>query len=63
MHSQDEWEELFEDKGELFILKYSKTYPKAEKFLQNPKSWKKLQHIRDFAIEYANDSGNVPSCG
>jgi len=32
-------------------------------FLQNPKSWKKLQHIRDFAIEYGSDSGNVPSCG
>ena len=63
LHTQDEWEELFEENGKQFIIKYSSTYPKAAKFLQNPKNWKKLQHIRDFAIEYANDSGNVPSCG
>jgi len=62
-HTQDEWEELFEDKGEGFIKEYSLKYPKAEKFLQNPKSWKKLQHIRDFAVKYSSDSGNVPSCG
>jgi len=62
-HTQDEWEELFEEKGEGFIKEYSIKYPKAEKFLQNPKSWKKLQHIRDFAVKYGSDSGNVPSCG
>lgn len=62
-HTQDEWEELFEDKGEGFIKEYSLKYPKAQKFLQNPKSWKKLQHIRDFAVKYSSDSGNVPSCG
>jgi hypothetical protein len=62
-HTQDEWEELFENQGEGFIKEYSAQYPNAAIFLQNPKSWKKLQHIRDFAIEYGSDSGNVPSCG
>ncbi len=62
-HTQDEWEELFEDKGEGFIDLYSEKFPKAEKFLENPKNWKKLEHVRDFVIEYASDSGNVPSCG
>lgn len=62
-HTQDEWEELFEDNGEEFIKVYSEKYPKAEKFLKNPKNWKKLEHVRDFVIEYASDSGNVPSCG
>ena len=62
-HTQDEWEELFENRGEGFIQEYSLKYPKAEKFLQNPKSWKKLQHVRDFAVKYGSDSGNVPSCG
>ena len=62
-HTQDEWKELFENRGEGFIREYSHKYPDTEMFLQNPKSWKKLQHIRDFAIEYGSDSGNVPSCG
>jgi hypothetical protein len=62
-HTQDEWKELFENQGEGFIQEYSNKYPDAAKFLHNPKSWKKLQHIRDFAIEYGSDSGNVPSCG
>jgi len=62
-HTQDEWEELFENEGEGFIKTYSLQYPKAAKYLQDPKSWKYLQEIRDFAIEYGSDSGNVPSCG
>ena len=63
LYTQDEWKELFENKGEGFIREFSERYPKAQKLLNNPKSWKKIQHVRDFAIEYANDSGNVPSCG
>ena len=62
-HTQDEWEELFEEKGEGFIQEYSEKYPKAKMWLENPKNWGKLQHIRDFTIEYGSDSGNVPSCG
>ncbi len=63
LHTQDEWRELFENNGEGFIREFSERYPKAQKLLSNPKSWNKIQHVRDFAIEYANDSGNVPSCG
>jgi len=63
LHTQDEWTALFENRGEGFIKEFSKNYPKSEKLLANPNTWKKLQHIKDFAIEYANDSGNVPSCG
>jgi hypothetical protein len=62
-HTQDEWEALFDNRGEGFIQEYSNRYPDTKTFLQNPNSWKKLQHIRDFAIEYGSDSGNVPSCG
>jgi opacity protein-like surface antigen len=62
-HTQDEWEELFEEQGTGFIEEYSQKYPKSAKFLQNPKNWKKLEHIRDFAVKYGSDSGNVPSCG
>ena len=63
LYTQDEWTELFNNKAEGFIREFSVRYPKAQKLLNNPKSWKKIQHVRDFAIEYASDSGNVPSCG
>lgn len=63
LHTQDEWEVLFENEGEGFKKEFSVRYPKSRKTLANPKIWSKLQHVRDFAIEYANDSGNVPSCG
>ena len=63
LHTQDEWRALFENNAEGFINEFSERYPKAQKLLNNPKSWKKIQHVRDFAIEYASDSGNVPSCG
>jgi len=62
-HTQDEWEELFEEKGALFIKEYSEKYPGAKAWLENPENWDRLQDIRDFAIEYGSDSGNVPSCG
>jgi len=63
LHTQDEWAALFENEGEGFKKEFIEAYPKSEKLLSNPKVWKKLQHVKDFAIEYANDSGNVPSCG
>ena len=62
LHSQDEWEELFEDDAEAFIQEFSERFPKAAPYLSNPKTLKKIMLIQDFVIEYANDSGNVPSC-
>ncbi len=62
LHSQDEWEELFEDNAEGFIKEFSERFPKAAPYLSNPKTLKKIMLIQDFVIEYANDSGNVPSC-
>ena len=63
LHTQEEWNQLFENEGEAFKKEFSQAYPKSKKVLSNPKVWKKLQHVRDFAIEYASDSGNMPSCG
>ncbi len=63
LHTQDEWRALFENEGEAFKKEFSERFPKSKKTLSNPKVWKKLQHVKDFAIEYASDSGNVPSCG
>jgi len=56
-HSQDEWEEIMNAgkfKDELIKICPS-VKPEDVK-----DSW--IEHIYDFSYEYANDSGNVPSC-
>ena len=63
LHTAQEWSVLFEEEGKGFIAEFSEKYPKQKAFLNDPKLWKKLQHVRDFAIEYASDSSNIPSCG
>lgn len=56
-HSQAEWEE---------IMTAGKFKAELIKICPNVKeddvkdSW--IEHIYDFSFEYANDSGNVPSC-
>jgi len=61
-YSQDEWDELFEDNAAGFIKEFSTAYPSSKVFLNGKKFQKIKTHIYDFAYEYANDSGNVPSC-
>ena len=61
MKSQDEWEEAFEDDAAIFIEWHAGT--KAEKYVNGKKFKKYAPHLKDFLYEYANDSGNVPSCG
>lgn len=56
-HSQAEWEAIMNDgkfKDELIKI-CPNVKPEDVK-----DSW--IQHIYDFSFEYANDSGNVPSC-
>jgi len=54
-HSQDEWEEI-NDAGK--IADEIKTIcPKVKSVKE-----KFIPHYYDFFYEYANDSGNVPSC-
>jgi DNA-binding ferritin-like protein len=62
LHSQGEWEELFKDNAAGFIKEFSERFPGAAAYLSNPKTLDKIILIKDFVIEYANDSGNVPSC-
>ena len=52
-HSQDEWEEIY-DAGKL--------NEEINNICGTKLDEKLLPHIYDFAYEYANDSGNVPSC-
>ncbi len=56
-HSQDEWQSIMESgKFEAEIMTIC---PKLKEG-SIKESWQK--HIFDFSYEYANDSGNVPSC-
>jgi hypothetical protein len=54
-HSQDEWETIQED-GKL-ADEIMKLCPEVKKVKE-----KYIPHYYDFFKEYANDSGNVPSC-
>lgn len=62
LQTQAGWQELFEGDGAKFIEKYAKEYPSLEEFLKSDKFSKFMPHIKDFCIEYAVDSGKVPSC-
>ncbi|AHJ14488.1 hypothetical protein [Sulfurospirillum multivorans] len=61
-HTQGEWKALFDGKGEKFIAEYSAKFPTLDAFLKGEKFQKFMPDIRDFCIEFASDSGNVPSC-
>ncbi len=62
LHSQDEWETLKEEGNLAEAL--IKACPKAKKVIVNEKFQSKyMDDLYDFFYEYANDSGNVPSCG
>ncbi|MEN8717218.1 MAG: cytochrome C [Sulfurovum sp.] len=56
-HSMDEWEEIMEN-GE-FMNEIKKICPSVQDS-DVKESW--IPHFYDFSYEYANDSGNVPSC-
>ena len=56
-HSQDEWEQIKESGA--FEDELIKICPNVKKGAIK-ESWQ--NHIYDFSYEFANDSGNVPSC-
>ncbi|MBE2984074.1 hypothetical protein CCAL9344_06555 [Campylobacter sp. RM9344] len=62
LQTQAGWQELFEGDATKFVEKYSKEYPALQDFLKSDKFPKSMTHIKDFCIEYAVDSGKVPSC-
>ena len=60
-HSQDEWEEYFDNNAQL-LLQAHKNDQKALEKLQSKRFKKSIRHMRQFFMKYANDSGNVPAC-
>jgi len=61
-HLSVEWKRYFKKDAVTFIKKYSKKHPQAKAFLESDKFQKIAPHIKDFAIKYAADSGELASC-
>ena len=61
-HLKVEWKRYFKKDAAKFIKKYSKKHPEAAEFLASDKFQKIAPHIEDFAVKYAADSGELPSC-
>lgn len=59
-----QWKKLMKKKGlrlKKLHLKEAEA-KKSWKYFKSSKYKKKARHLRDFLVEYAKDSGNVPAC-
>jgi len=58
------WRKLMKNKGEgLANLHLNNDKAKdSQKYFKSKKYRKRAKHLRDFMVEYAKDSGNVPAC-
>ncbi len=61
-HLQLEWQLYFNNDAKKFIEEFSKKHPESEKFLTSKKFQKIAPHLKDFAVKYAADSGELPNC-
>lgn len=61
-HTEDEWRELFENNADKFRKECISKFPKTEKFISGGRFDKLKEHLQDFLMHYASDSGNIPKC-
>lgn len=61
LHTQAEWEDIFANDGAKFKEEFG-VNDSLKSFMSGDKWPKVMPHIKDFAVKYASDSGNVPSC-
>ena len=61
-----DWKKLLnkKNKGALLAKLHleNKKAKKSWKYFDSKKYRKRARHLRDFMVEYAKDSGNVPAC-
>ena len=59
-----QWKKLMKSKGKGLAKLHlkSKKAKKSWKYFKSKKYTRKTKHLRDFLVEYAKDSGNVPAC-
>jgi hypothetical protein len=58
------WKKLMKKKGKSLAKLHlkDKKAKKSWKYFKSKKYTKKSKHLKQFVIEYAKDSGNVPAC-
>ncbi len=58
------WQKLMKNKGEGLAKLHldNKKAKKSWKYFESKKYQKRAKHLKDFMVEYAKDSGNVPAC-
>jgi len=58
------WKKLMKKKGKPLAKLHlkNKKAKKSWKYFKSKKYTKKSKHLKQFVIEYAKDSGNVPAC-
>ena len=63
-YKQNEWQTLMKEKGKPLAALHFKSKKAKESwtYFKNKKYYKKSKHLKQFLIEYAKDSGNVPAC-
>lgn len=63
-YTMKQWKKLMKKEGkplaDLHIK--SKKAKKSWKYFKSKKYFKKSKHLREFLVEYAKDSGNIPAC-
>jgi hypothetical protein len=68
--TQYEWERYTSNKGERLAkvhlesekFKKEQKYEEYKKYFTSSKFKKRVRHLKDFLMEYAQDSGNVAAC-
>jgi len=63
-YKMKKWKKLMRKKGRGLaeIHLQSKKAKKSWKYFKSKKYAKKSKHLKQFLVEYAKDSGNVPAC-
>jgi hypothetical protein len=63
-HTMKEWKKLMKKRGKPLAELHleNKKAKKSWKYFKSKRYSKKSKHLKQFLIEYAKDSGNVPAC-
>jgi len=63
-YKMKKWKKLMKKKGRGLAKLHlsSKKAKKSWKYFKSKKYAKKSKHLKQFLVEYAKDSGNVPAC-
>jgi len=62
--SYEEWTKYLDVNGDVIydLHKNNKEAASSMKYFNSEKYRKSIGHFRDFFLEYANDTGNIPAC-